>query len=161
MKILLIDDESSCLGSLVRALKPTGHKCVAVSCPNEAIELLQKEFFDLVVTDYKMPETNGIQILRKAKEIDPRTAVIILTGFADVNNAIDAVNYGAYAFFRKPLQIEDFIKTISQLEKELIEKRIQELSISRLNYDYEMLQKKYQSLEKLIEDQKRNAEETL
>ena len=119
MKILLIDDDLPCINNLKDALEPGGHECVLFQNPNEGIAAFQSDNFDVVVTDYKMPVMNGLDVLRTIREHNPETYIIIVTGFADTNNAIAAVNDGAYAFFRKPLDFNRFMKTIGKIEEEL------------------------------------------
>lgn len=119
MRILLIDDDLPSITNLKDALEPGGHECVLFQNPLAGLAAFQNDHFDLVVTDYKMAEIDGIEVLHSIHEMDPSAYVILLTGYADVENAIAAVNDNAYAFFRKPLDLGKFMNTISIIEKEL------------------------------------------
>jgi len=124
MKILLIDDEHACVESLERAIKPTGHDCVSFNDPQMAMEAFRNDTFDVVVTDFKMHKMNGTQVLKNVKEVDSDVQVIILTAYADVDNAIDAVNNRAYAFFQKPINLNDFMYTLTKVEKEIVKNTV-------------------------------------
>ena len=105
MKLLIIDDQPQVTNSLKEAIEPGGHECVIFNHPQKALNHFEKEYFDVVLTDLKMPDMDGIQVLRMIQQLRPGTPVIILTGYADTHNTIDAVNYGANAFFQKQVKI--------------------------------------------------------
>lgn len=151
MKLLLIDDELACIEAMERTLKPAGHECVLFENPLEALETFKKEHFDVVITDFKMPEMNGIEVLKEIRKLNPNTHVIILTGYANINNAIDSVNSGAYAFFRKPVDVKDFIETISKSEEELKNNKNKEVDLKRLANEYKKLKYISESLLNIIE----------
>ncbi len=116
MKLLLIDDQKDVTLSLKEAIEPGGHECVMYSNPRKAIEKFKQDNFDAIITDYKMPGMNGIDVLKEAQQQKPGLPVIILTGFADTDNAIEAVNHGAYAFMRKPIDLKTFLNTLEDIE---------------------------------------------
>jgi YesN/AraC family two-component response regulator len=74
--------------------------------------------YDVVLTDIKMPELNGLEVLEEIRSQKPATRVIIMTGYADLENAIAAVNSGAYAFFRKPLEMDKMKECLQRIERE-------------------------------------------
>ena len=132
MKILLIDDELSGITTMEKMLDPAGHECVLCQDPIKGIEKFKMNNFDVVITDFKMPHMNGIKVLKEIRKYKPDACVIILTGYADTENAIASVNCGAYSYFRKPLNINKFMDTLSKIEKELcqtkeINSKIQEV----------------------------------
>ncbi len=143
MKILFLDDEMPILETLKFAFSPCSYDCIYTQYPLEALELLQNEHFDLLVSDFNMPRMNGIEVLKRIKRDDMKTEVIIITGYADVSNAIDAVNFGAYAFFRKPLNIKELLTTIQGLESRLNCKKENELDIVRFRMEYRKLKQTY------------------
>ncbi len=116
MKLLLIDDQKDVTLSLKEAIEPGGHECVMYNNPRKAIEKFRQDNFDAIITDYKMPGMNGIDILKEAQQQKPGLPVIILTGFANADNAIEAVNHGAYAFMKKPLDFKTFLNTLKDIE---------------------------------------------
>ena len=119
MKVLIVDDEEVTRKSLKNYVEQMGYSGKTACDGMRALKVLEKERFDVVIIDFNMPKMNGIELLKIVRRSYSKTEAIILTGYADVENAMDAVNYGAYAFFRKPLDTEDFTVTIRQLEKEL------------------------------------------
>ena len=152
MRMLLIDDELPSLEIMQDVLEPAGHKCVIYQNPKQAVEAYKMGEFDLVLTDFKMPGMNGIEVLKSIKEYNPKAKVIILTGYADIYNAIEAVNNGAYAFFRKPVKVNDFMDTIDKLEEEINDEDKRKINVNRLSEEYKNLKKSYNKLKKVLEE---------
>ncbi len=123
MRLAIVDDERPTLEILKDNLKPTGFETVVFDDPVQAIESIKDGSFDVVITDFKMPGMTGIDVLKSVKKINQTTYVIIVTGYADIYNTIEAVNHGAFAFFRKPLNFQDFIETLLKIEKEIIDQK--------------------------------------
>jgi len=121
MKLLLIDDDLECIQYLKEALELGGNECILFQNPKEGVAAYDGKNFDAIITDFKMPQMNGIDVLKAVREKNPSAYVIILTGYADLDNAMAALNYGAYAFFRKPLNLKDLIKILSKIEDEINE----------------------------------------
>jgi len=88
-------------------LKRAGYAVTAVSDGEEAIEQLQKEIFDLVITDLRMPKVDGMEVLRAVKSASPETVVLIITAFATADSAVDAMKQGAYDYLTKPFQVDE------------------------------------------------------
>jgi len=101
-RILVVDDEEILLKSCERALIPSGHDVLTSRNPAEALGLLEKEHFDLVLSDLKMPDIDGIELLRRVKENWPDTEVIIMTGHGTVNTAVSAMKLGVFDYIEKP-----------------------------------------------------------
>ena len=152
MKLMLIDDEMPILESLERALKPTGYGCVTFQSSLKAIEAYRGGGFDVVITDFMMPEMNGIEVLKALRVMDGEARVIILTGYADIDNAIAAVNNGAYAFFRKPLDFREFIRTLKQIEQEMEGKQQKEVDMRRIQEEYARLRTAFDSLQEVVRE---------
>jgi response regulator RpfG family c-di-GMP phosphodiesterase len=106
-KILIVDDDQFALQSMVRALGGESYQVVAAASGSEAIDLLKQDSFDLVLTDLKMPEVDGLEVLRQAREIAPQTVVLILTGYASLESAIEALREGAYDYLLKPCSVHE------------------------------------------------------
>jgi two-component system, NtrC family, response regulator HydG len=158
--MMLIDDEMPILESLERALKPSGYECFPFQRSTDALEAYAQDRFDLVVTDFMMPDMDGIDVLKTVKTIDPEARVIILTGYADIENAVAAVNNGAYAYFRKPLDFRDFIKTLKQIEQE-IEGKQHVMDPNRLQEEYYRLRMAFESLQKTVREMGGNPQESI
>lgn len=149
---MLIDDEMPILESLERALKPTGYGCATFQSSLRALEAYQGGGYDVVITDFMMPEMNGIEVLQAIRGMDSEARVIILTGYADIDNAIAAVNNGAYAFFRKPLDFRDFIRTLKKIEQEMEGKQRKEVDIRRVEEEYARLRTAFESLQEVMRE---------
>jgi two-component sensor histidine kinase len=139
MKLLIIDDQPQVTNSLKEAIEPGGHECVIYNHPIKAITHFQKEYYDVVLTDLKMPEMDGIQVLKMIQKERPGTPVIILTGYADTQNAIEAVNSGAYAFFQKPVHIQELLEILKKIELKLQENLLREIRLNQLQAEKEKM----------------------
>lgn len=123
-RILIVDDEASILKALQRLLRVApctyGNKqftltVVASSSPLEALQIARQEDFDLFISDYRMPEMDGIEFLKAAKAIQPDAARLILSGYADLNALVRAVNeVGIERFIGKPWNDYDLMSAIGQ-----------------------------------------------
>lgn len=159
MKLMLIDDELPILESLERALKPTGFGCATFQSSLKAVDAYRQGGFDVVITDFMMPEMNGIEVLKAIRAMDPEARVIILTGYADIENAIAAVNNGAYAFFRKPLDFRDFIQTLRKIEEKINGTVQKELDMRRFQEEYSRLRTAFTSLQDAVREMGGNRQE--
>lgn len=105
-KILVVDDDRNVLIVSVALLKEYGYTVYTSDNPLTAIEMLKDTEFDLVLSDIKMPEMSGVELLSRIREFDPEIPVILMTGFAELDMAINAVKQGAFDFITKPYQFE-------------------------------------------------------
>ena len=108
-RILLVDDESGILDTLRILLRGNGYDVVAALSGREAIEMLPGASPDIVLTDIRMPGLTGLEVMAKAHEIDPETAVILMTAQASLQTAVQAVNEGAYYYLQKPFANEELL----------------------------------------------------
>jgi response regulator RpfG family c-di-GMP phosphodiesterase len=128
-RILLVDDEDIVTTSIKSFLNlETDYEVVVFNSPRRALDYLGQTPVDLVVSDFLMPEMDGIQFLLAVKKLHPQTVRILLTGYADKENAIKAINeVGLYQYIEKPWDNEDIRLVIKNgLEKRLLLKRLQE-----------------------------------
>jgi PAS domain S-box-containing protein len=126
-KLLLIDDEPDILRVLSMSLKADGYDVVSAQNGHEGIEAFEKEKPDIVITDIKMPGMDGIEVLKKVKELNPDAEVIIITGHGDIENAIEALKHGASDFINKPVRDEALaIALIRAREKFDIKQQLKE-----------------------------------
>src|SRR4051812_40156660 len=106
-RILVIDDEHT-IRELLR--NELGRQCYAVDVAvdgEEGIAKVRQEKYDIVISDIKMPRMDGMQALSEIKKISPETEVIMITGYATVENAVQAMKSGAYDFIQKPFNLEE------------------------------------------------------
>jgi len=122
-KILIVDDEAVALQNLMHVLKKEGYAILGTQSGPEAIELLDADTFDLVLTDLKMEKVDGMAILSHAKKTSPQTEVIMITGYATLESAIEAMKLGAYHYLAKPFKLDEVRKVVKEaLEKVSLKK---------------------------------------
>ena len=127
--ILLVDDEEMVVTSIKSFLTlETDYDVVAFTSPKEALEYIREHKVDLVISDYLMPDMDGIEFLANVKELQPEATRVLLTGYADKENAIKAINdVGLYQYIEKPWENDDLKLIIRNgLEKRVLLKRLQE-----------------------------------
>jgi len=105
--ILIIDDEKSLVDLLTVVFKKEGYRVKTSLSATGALDLLEKEAFDLVITDIKMPERSGMDILKAVKERSPEVPVIMITAYGSVKQAVDALKAGALDYVVKPFDVEE------------------------------------------------------
>lgn len=108
--ILLVDDEPSILTSVGWALEKHNFEVMTASDGIQALEALHTKSFDLVITDLKMPGVSGLEVLRQAKEMRPEIGVFILTGYGDINSAIQSLQLGADDYLLKPCDLDELLR---------------------------------------------------
>lgn len=115
VKILIVDDEKPIRDSLKLVLEDEGYFTDVAGDGEEALHKIQSENFDIVITDIKMPKLDGIQLLESSNKIAPETFFIIMTAYASVKTAIEALHLGAYDYLIKPIEFDDLIHRIKKL----------------------------------------------
>jgi len=113
-RILAVDDDADLLRLVSNYLVSAGHQVAAAEDPVEAERSLATGDWDLLLTDLDMPERSGIDLLRKAKEVDPTLAVVVLTGHATVESAVEAMKAGAFDYLKKPFPAPDLLVVIEK-----------------------------------------------
>jgi DNA-binding NtrC family response regulator len=129
-KILLVDDEPHILKIGIDLLESKGYQVFTAVCGENAIEIMEQENFDLVITDLIMGQVNGLAVLKRAKELNPDRAVIITTGSLDVKYAIEAIRLNVNDYLLKPDGIYEFIERISHCLKKSVNRQINHLSVA-------------------------------
>jgi two-component system response regulator AtoC len=106
-KILVVEDEPTLREGIVTAFRDRGWQVSEAADGAEALSQLEGEIFDVVVTDYKMPEKNGMDVLRQCKKVNEGTAVLVMTAFGTVEMAVEAMKAGACDYVLKPFPLEE------------------------------------------------------
>lgn len=106
-KILIVDDEKGIRDVLEIMLKKDGYRVNAASSGEEAIKLFNSATYALVISDIRMKDMDGVELLKKIKEVNPETIVLMVTAYASVDTAIDAMKAGAYDYITKPFKIDE------------------------------------------------------
>jgi DNA-binding NtrC family response regulator len=117
-KILIVDDEKIALKNLEHVMKKEGYNVVATQSGQNALKLLEEQSFEVVLTDLRMEKVDGMQILKRCHELYPDTEVIMITGFATLETAVETMKQGAFYYISKPFKLDEVRKVV----KEAIEK---------------------------------------
>ena len=113
-RVLIVDDEKEFVELVSQRLTMRDYDVTAAFSGEEALETVKKYNFDIVVLDVLMPGINGIETLREIKRIKPLTEVILLTGHAAVDTAIEGMKLGAYDYLTKPCEISDLVTKLNK-----------------------------------------------
>ncbi|MBF0496732.1 MAG: sigma-54-dependent Fis family transcriptional regulator [Deltaproteobacteria bacterium] len=126
--VLIVDDEQIARENLAYTLKKEGYDTCCVDGGKAALAELKKREFDLVMTDLRMPEVDGMEVLRHTKSSYPETEVIVITGHASVSSAVEAMHQGAYHYLSKPYQLDEVRNLVMQaMEKRSLRQELSEL----------------------------------
>jgi two-component system response regulator PilR (NtrC family) len=106
-KILVVDDEKSLREVMSIMLKRAGYDVTEASDGDQAIGQVNKEIYDLVITDLRMPKADGMDVLKAVKSLSPETVVLVVTAFGTADSAVEAMKQGAYDYLTKPFQIDE------------------------------------------------------
>ncbi|MEK6663073.1 MAG: sigma-54 dependent transcriptional regulator [Pseudomonadota bacterium] len=117
-KLLIVDDEKVALKNLEHVMKKEGYEVTATQSGAHALAFLEKQPFDVVLTDLRMEKVDGMQILRKCREACPDTEVVLITGYATLESAVEAMKHGAFYYIAKPFRLDEVRKvTAEAMEK--------------------------------------------
>ncbi len=150
--ILIADDEEAISSLLAKRLAREGYTCVTAKNGREALSHFYKDTFSLIITDIKMPEMDGIELLKRIRGINPNIRVIMVTGHPEINLAVEAMRLGACDFIIKPADLELVTLTVKKaLESKRLEEEIEayhsrleelvEERTARLQHAYRILKK--------------------
>ena len=118
--VLVVDDEEIARANMIHVLSKEGYTCHGAGNGAEALEILAREEIDLVVTDLKMERMDGLELLDQINRTNPEIPVIMVTGFATVSSAVDALKKGAAHYLGKPVNLDELRRTV----KEVLEKKL-------------------------------------
>lgn len=122
--ILIVDDDTNLL-SVLKTLFVESHAVTTCSDGSEAVEICKKRHFDVVLSDIIMPGASGLDVLKQVRKSDPNTIVILITGYASLETAIDAIREGAYDYITKPFKLEQL--------KNVVKNALERVQLSREN----------------------------
>jgi len=140
-KILIVDDEENFLTILSSLMKKQGHKVVTAGDGKKALKLIHMEAPDVLLSDVKMPGMDGIELLKKAKELDPDLPVVMITGFADIPGAVNMIKLGAHDYLPKPFDNNEVIRVVQRaLTERELKRKLKEIS-NRLQENMSLAEK--------------------
>jgi putative nucleotidyltransferase with HDIG domain len=162
-RILIVDDEEMISSILSRRLIQEGYSCVTAHSGKEALKHFYRDKFSLIISDIKMPEMDGIELLKRVKAVHPNLIVIIMTAYPEIDMAVEAMREGAYDFIIKPTDLDLVILSVRRaLEKKRLEEEVEvyhknlerlvEERTAKLQQAYHTLKKAYlDSVKVLVE----------
>jgi DNA-binding NtrC family response regulator len=122
-RILLIDDEEANVRLLAMSLKSDGYEVFMTHNGEQGLKIFREKGPEIVITDIKMPGMDGLEVLKKIKEIDPETEVIIITGHGDADSTTTALEYGASDFINKPVKNESLSIALERAESKIASRK--------------------------------------
>ncbi len=131
-RILIVDDDAELRENLSEVLKEAGYHTEGASSGKEAVEKCGSGEFDVVLLDFMMPKMSGIETLIELRRVSSRTKIIMVTAFATVENAVDAIKKGASDYISKPFKIDELLTTV----RRVIEEAKFEEDIKNLDLDH-------------------------
>jgi two-component system probable response regulator PhcQ len=155
-RVLIVDDEENVCNALRRSLRKEGYELHVGHEPKEGLELLKQMPFDMVISDHLMPNMTGLEFLKLVRDRYPDTVRVMLTGHADMQTAIDAINQGQiYRFLSKPWDDTELKVTMylafEQLDLERENRKL--LTVVRRQYDLiKALEKEYPGIGEVVRD---------
>ena len=114
IRVVIADDDADVLKTLVKILSRRGYQTFPFESPLKALEFIKKEDSDLILSDLKMPEIDGIQFLDRVKSIRPKIPFILITGYATVDTAVSAIKFGAFDYLRKPFEVKKIYEVVDR-----------------------------------------------
>jgi two-component system response regulator PilR (NtrC family) len=152
-RILIVDDERAIRDLLSDAVRHAGYDVLSARNGEEALSLIIKDNIQIAICDIKMPGMNGIDLLKKMPDISPETVVIMITAYASIETAVDALRFGAFDYILKPIINEDVIAKISRIDKYLKIKRENQVLRQEVerHYDFHNIIAKSQSMHNVFD----------
>lgn len=116
LRILLVDDENNIRRTLHVSLTDMGHHVVAAASMKDAAEALKVEFFDLVLTDFRLGGPTGIEVIREAKHIQPEAIIVVMTAYSSIENAVQVTKEGAFDYLPKPFTTSQLVHLLEKVQ---------------------------------------------
>jgi putative two-component system response regulator len=128
-QILIVDDDEQLTCLIARRLNQEGHTCVTASSGKDAIYQFHQDTFSLIILDIRMPEMDGLELLKRVKAFDPAVMVVMMTGYPEIDVAVEALRLGAHDLIIKPFDLESMVRRVENaLEKKKLQEQIDSYS---------------------------------
>lgn len=135
--ILLVDDEEVFCEILSRSLSREGYQVEFACDINVAVDKIEETDFDFAVVDLRIGEESGLSLVKKIKELSPDTRTIMLTGYASITTAVEAIKLGAIHYLTKPTEVEDIIAAFGKVEgDDQVRPAENPLSVQRMEWEH-------------------------
>ncbi len=138
-RILIVEDDLNTLSGLIEIIKDEGYDVVGVESGKKALRLLERELFDLMLTDLRMPDIDGLELYEKSLFYNRDMKTIVMTAYSSVKEAVEAMKKGVYEYLTKPLNLDELFLTIKKAvqEKQILEENIQLRDQIKSSYRFE------------------------
>ncbi len=138
-RILIVEDDLNTLSGLVEILKDEGHEVVGVESGRRALRSLERDQFDIMLTDLRMPDIDGLSLYEKSIRFNTDMKTIVMTAYSSVKEAVEAMKKGVYEYLTKPLNLDELFLTIRKAvqEKQILEENIQLRDQIKKSYRFE------------------------
>ena len=113
--ILVAEDEVALRHNICEALEEEGYQVKEAPGGHDALKLIENADFDVVLTDLRMPGVDGLTVLKHVREVSPQTLVVIMTAFASVDTALEALRLGVQDYILKPVALDDVLTKVNRL----------------------------------------------
>lgn len=136
---MIVDDDKKLLSSLKAILAGEDNNINLCNDGQKAIQLCRNEKYDLIITDLMMPGANGLEVLKESRKIEPDTLVVLITGFASLETAVQAIREGAYDYITKPFKLDEIKIIVNNAREKIRLIRENKKLINELQQAYEQL----------------------
>jgi len=137
MNILITDDDPLFAQTLARQLERRGHQCTLAHNSQDALLAVEQALFDAVITDLIMPGESGLSLVQQLHANDPELAILLLTGYASITTAVEAIKLGARHYLAKPASIDEILHALAQTQGNAqLDLHAKPLSIDRLEWEH-------------------------
>jgi len=125
-QILVVDDEELICSIFAKRLKKEGYSCITANNGREALNHFYKDMLSLIISDIRMPQMDGMELLKKVKAVDPKMMIIIMTSYPEIDLAVEAMRIGAFDFIIKPVELDLVVLSVKKaLERKRLEEEVE------------------------------------
>lgn len=137
MKLLITDDDHLFAQTLARQLTRRGHQCTLAHNSEEALAAVENAVFDAAITDLVMPGESGLILVEQLHHSDPELPILVLTGYASITTAVEAIKLGARHYLAKPASIDEILQALAQAQGNAqLDVQAKPLSVERLEWEH-------------------------
>jgi len=137
MKLLITDDDHLFAQTLARQLTRRGHQCTLAHTSEEALAEVENQVFDAAITDLVMPGESGLILVEQLHHSDPELPILVLTGYASIATAVEAIKLGARHYLAKPASIDEILQALAQAQGNAeLDVQAKPLSVERLEWEH-------------------------
>ncbi|OQX88866.1 hypothetical protein B6D60_00865 [candidate division KSB1 bacterium 4484_87] len=161
-RILIVEDDPNTLSGLIEILRDEGYETVGVKTGKEALKILENDYFDILLTDLRLPDINGLSLYEKTRTTRSGMKTIVMTAYSSVKDAVEAMKKGVYEYLTKPLNLDELFITIKKAiqESEILSENIELKKQIKKSYAFENIIGKskvmleiYRKIEKVAQSQ--------